>query len=116
MTVTDPLNNGHTVPGPWRSIEEIKRANRRIDHHFFDADTMRFFLSRLAPGIIAGRFFVTSEQFVSFDGAAIEPRRYTVRQVTDEGEISDASEFQRFPTLRAARRWADQVVKGEVEG
>ncbi len=60
---------------PCHTIEAIKR---RYEGHFFDADTMRFWKSRVLDAVSVSAegvsFFVTSEPYV-WDG----PRVYTVR-------------------------------------
>lgn len=86
------------------TIEEIKRRNARAGFHFFDRDTMRFFRSRIAPGVMhAGKqdvynIFITSEKYS--DSA---PRLYTVRHMTDDGDIVSLSKFQAYRSLESAR-------------
>ncbi|MFA7296301.1 MAG: hypothetical protein WC211_03820 [Dehalococcoidia bacterium] len=73
--------------GPFESIEQIKRANAEIGHHFFDADTLRFFRSHVSPEVYGGRFFVTSEKPPYGD------RAFTVRMARDSGEVRTIGEF-----------------------
>jgi hypothetical protein len=86
------------------TIEQIKQRNESAGFHFFERSTMRFFRSRIAPGVYhAGKqdlynLFVTSEQF-----DASSPRLYTVRQMEDDGSIESLSTFQAYRSLRAAR-------------
>lgn len=94
-SITFPYHEDSTTfPGPWHTIEQIKRHNESTGHHFFSPDTMRYFGSRVAPGLIAGRVFITSEQ----DRAAYSSpenrawsgaRRYTVRVMLDTGTIEE---------------------------
>lgn len=79
------------------TIAQIKAANRAAGNHFFDADTMEFFRSRVEGGVIGGRFFITSEQF---DDAA--PRRFTIREAREDGSIETAGEFQSYATREEA--------------
>lgn len=88
------------------SIEAMKRANRDAGFHFFDADSMRFFRSRIAPGVIGGRFFVTSEQYVAVMSNEKGPRLYTVREMRSDGSIETVGEFQAHRSLGAARNAA----------
>lgn len=94
------------------TIEEIKRRNARAGFHFFDRDTMRFFRSRIAPGVLhAGNqnvynIFITSEQYSS-----TAPRLYTVRHLTDDGDIVNLSEFQAFHSLESARAAVRRFAK-----
>jgi hypothetical protein len=90
--------------GPFHTIEMMKRANDKAGFHFFDRDAMRFFRSRIAPGVTHGRVFITSEQF---DYAS--PRLYTVRALKDDGSTADLSGFQRFDTLRQARAYVRKI-------
>lgn len=87
----------------FNTIREIKRHNADNGYFFFERDTMRFFRSRIAPGVYHAEgnanLFITSEQFSS-DAL----RRYTIRQIADDGDIHTVGEFQHYPTLRAARR------------
>lgn len=82
----------------YSSVSEIKLANRRAGQHFFDADTMRFFRSRVGDKVYGGRYFITSEQF---DDEA--PRLYTIREAMPNGHIEDASEFQAYRTRAQAQ-------------
>jgi len=73
--------------GPFEAIEQVKAANAAIDHHFFEADTLRFFKSHVSPDIYGGRFFVTSEKPPYGD------RMFTVRMARDSGEIRTIGAF-----------------------
>jgi hypothetical protein len=90
--------------GAFHTIEMMKRANENGGYHFFSRDAMRFFRSRIAPGVVHGRVFITSEQF---DYAS--PRLYTVRAMRDDGSTVELSEFQQFDTLRQARAYVRRI-------
>ena len=88
------------------TIEQLKRYNSEHERYFFSPDTMRFFKSRVAPGVIhapEGIVFITSEQF-DYNS----PRLYSVRIMRESGEVDHfaGSEFQQFPNLRSARNFA----------
>ncbi len=87
------------------SINEVKEANRRSGFHFFEADTLRFFSSRIHSELYAGRFFVTSE--LNFDGTA---RFYTVREALDDGQISDVGGFQQYTSRTGAHAAAQRAA------
>ena len=59
------------------SIHDLIVTNERLGGHFFDADTMRFFNSRVLSDLFlvddSSGYFVTSERYED------EPRTYTVR-------------------------------------
>lgn len=64
----------------WNTVEEIRQEAARTGSHFFDADSVRWFASRIHGDLYGGRVFVTSERdtsrfFPAWDGL----RRYTVR-------------------------------------
>jgi len=77
----------------FKTMAEIKAANKAAGRFFFSPDTMRFFESRIEAGPFNNRF-VTSEK------PPHEPRRFTVRTANDDGTISPAEEH--FTTRAAA--------------
>ena len=65
----------------YRDLSDIKERNWQMGFHFFDADTLRFFRSRISDTVYQGPggiFIVTSEQFTL--GEYSEPRKYTPRK------------------------------------
>ena len=76
----------------YRDMGEVEEANRLAGHHFFDADTKRFFRSRIGENVYSGGFFVTSEKGPNMQ------RRYTVRQAMPNGTIDTFGEFQQYTT------------------
>ena len=98
-----------TIPanGQFHTIEMMRRQNEYCGYHFFDKDAMRFFRSRIAPGVVHGRVFITSEQF-----DCRSPRLYTVRAMRDDGSTTELSEFQQFDTLRQARAYVRRIYNG----
>ncbi len=100
--------------------EAIRLYSPGEGRHFFDTASMRFFRSRLpqfaysGPG---GIYFVTSEQFVAWDGSFRKPRAYTVRKVTphtaeQNGKVKTIGEFNTL-TRYAANKLAAQLAVGE---
>lgn len=101
-TVTDLYGHEHALPGPFKTVAEIKQANREAGQHFFSPDTLRFFRSRIESDVLGGRLFITSEQFVASTGEA-DPRRYTVRVANDDASsINTVHGFQEFDSLEEA--------------
>lgn len=82
------------------SIYEVKRANRQAGKHFFDADTMRFFKSRVSNDVEplpnGAALFITSEQFEMADRSYRAPRKYTIRLALPDGDIVEVGKFQAF--------------------
>lgn len=87
-------------------------AHEAADGKWFTPDTMRFFRSRVETGLLAGDHFVSSEQFVPYDG---EPaaRRFTVRRFdkSDTFMVETVGEFQEFDTLGDALARVEQITK-----
>jgi hypothetical protein len=94
--------------GAMFSIDAIQRASRESGSHFFDADTMRFFGSRVLEPVVAGRFFVTSERS-GFDYDA--PRAYTLREFMPDASIATVGEFNGYATSGAAKGAARRAAK-----
>lgn len=90
----------------FKTISEVRAANRRIDNHFFDRDTMRFFKSKIESGVYGGRYFITSEQFREDSS-----RRYTIREAKASGEVNTIGAFQAYYSLEDARQNARELVK-----
>lgn len=105
------VSREHEQPayGPMFSIDAIMRANRESGSHYFDADTMRFFGSRVLDTVYGGRFFVTSER-TGFDHNS--PRAYTVREFMPDGSIETVGEFNAYATSGAAKTAARLAGKG----
>lgn len=81
------------------TVGDVELLNRRAGQHFFDADTKRFFASRIHEPIIAQRFFITSEKRC-FD----DPRRESrIRMIRNDGSVATVGEEERFSTPKAAR-------------
>ncbi len=80
------------TPKTYYTIEDIERRNKEVGQHFFDADTKRFFSSRISETVYQGPggiFIVTSEQFQGTTHT--EPRKYTPRKFDWE-----SGSFQHF--------------------
>lgn len=99
------------------SFADLKARNQKIDHHWFDRDTMRFFATKLhgkpIPCARGGHCFVTSEQCRFTD-----PRQFSVRWATPHGAIETVGAFQAHATLADAKRAAHAFANetpGDVE-
>jgi hypothetical protein len=90
-----------------KTIKHIKHLNQKAGLHFFSADTMRFFDSRIESEIIEDCFLITSEK--NFDGSR---RLFTVREIDwDTGVVETAkhSSFNQFKSLNAAKKWIENA-------
>lgn len=80
------------------SANDVRAVVQAAGSHFFDADTMRFFNSRLLEGVYpidgwesreGARFlFVTSERYED------DPRQYSVRMLTLTSQRDDRPDVQ----------------------
>ena len=82
----------------------LEQCNKHYGKHFFDADTLRFFNSRISNEIVVAAsnervLFVTSEK-----RDWNTPRLYTVRVMDwSNGSVDSVSEFQEYDTLASAK-------------
>lgn len=117
LALTTPYKN-RKHPGSFKTMTEVKAANRRIDHHWFDPDAMRFFDTRIETGVIKGKYFITSEQYHHFPCSGqgcfnpqglCYPRRYTIRIAYADGSVDTIGDFQQFATKREARKTINRL-------
>lgn len=86
-------------------LDEIKTRNEKHDGHFFDADSMKFFTSKvyeLCWQKDDNIYFVTSEKdrfYIKHKGSI---RAFTVRVSNKVGHIDTIGEFQEHKTLSQA--------------
>lgn len=89
----------------FNTVAEIREANDKGGFYFFSPETMRFFNSRVLPGVYHDTanertLFVTSERFEE------EPRRYTLRYAALNGDVGTLGDHQQYATLKEARQAA----------
>ena len=95
----DPDTSTGHVPS---TIDELADYADACGSHFFDADTLRFFGSRILEGVTVhdGRaYFVTSER----DNYGNQPRRYSARYMTAGAHSHEVGRFQEYDTAAQAR-------------
>lgn len=83
---------------PYKTIAEVRAANKATNHFFFSRDTMRFWQTRIHGGLRRGRFFITSED--NYDRTR---RLYSVREAMPDGSIETRGELQGSRTVEDAR-------------
>ena len=98
--------NTKAVRTSFKDIDQVIFFNDRIGHHFFDADTMRFFKSRIESVLIKNRLFVTSDKNED------NPRLYTIRYVKKAGQVETLGDFQAYTTKKEAIQTAKALTKG----
>lgn len=104
--ITRALSADPVQVTPFDTIGEIKAANTRAGYHFFKADTLRFFSSRISSTVYGHGVIVTSER----DTYGDQPRRYTVRLALPTGEVESLGEFEQFATSGQAHAFARKVA------
>jgi hypothetical protein len=80
----------------FRTMSDVRHANKALGHYWFHRDTLRFFKSRLESELIGGRYFVSSER------GPHGPRMFTIREVNPDGSIDTLGDFMAFKTCSAA--------------
>jgi len=91
---------------------QVRELARDCGNHFFDADSMKHFGSRIHDRVYGGRYFVTSEQDNTghaWDGQ----RRYTVRSFDYEDgrfTIDTVGEFGEYATATKAHAVAAKLA------
>lgn len=88
----------------YKTISEVRAANKAAGNFFFDRGTMRFFKSRIHGGLRDGRFFITSEQ--DDNG----PRLYSIREVKPGGRIDTVGGFGDYRHLEDTRDAVDRLA------
>ena len=90
--------------------DELRTMTRAAGSHWFDADTMRLFRSRLV-GLPAWRDWdgKPAIMFISSDAPGGQPRRYTVRAFVPGDApfagVSTVGVYMAYPTAAAARKF-----------
>jgi hypothetical protein len=93
----------------FKTMTEFKKAHKAQGGHFFDAQAMRFFNSKIESnllGLNGVQIFITSERFTTEHA-----KKYTIRHAMPSGEVGmDLSEFQQFETLEQAIFTAGKII------
>ena len=87
----------------FRTITEIKAANKSIGHHFFSRGAMRFFNSKIESPVLRGRYFITSEIGPN------EVKAYSVHMASDAGEIETIGGFHSFKSTKEAMAFVREL-------
>lgn len=98
--MTDSASKPDDAP-IFSSMAEVRRRNQAAGLHWFSADSLRFFRSRVSRTLHGGRFFVSSEQN-GYDGE----RLWSVREALADGRVVTVGEFQGYASHAAATKAA----------
>lgn len=110
QTMKDFVKSGNYL------IDEVKRRAEKGSPHFFDADTMKCFSSRISE--LAWQqgdniYFVTSEADRSSYRHSGSIRAFTVRVCDKDGDINTIGYgFQKEPSLNEARKTIKEIMEG----
>lgn len=92
------------------TIAEIRRANKRAGHYWFEPGTMRFFNTVLETDTVyGGRWFISGER-MELD----MPLLYTIRSVDEQGHVDTAGVFQAYESYADAEKDALMLEAGVV--
>lgn len=97
-----------TTSHTYKTIADVRAANRATGNHWFNRPTMRFFNTVIHGGLRQGRYFITSESDI------INPRRlFTIREAMPDGSINTVGGFQAYRTLSDARAVLAEIIGRE---
>jgi hypothetical protein len=99
--ISDDRGREYQLPGPFYTLDQIKREHKARGGHYFDPDTNRFFAARYSDDVIAGAIFVDSVRGPGMD------REYRVKIIGSGRSIGTIREG--FSTLAGAKAWAVKV-------
>jgi len=80
----------------FKSIAEVKKANKAIGQYWFNKETMAFFDSKIESKLIEGQYFISSE-YSPWGG-----KKYTIRIVSPIGAVDTVGEFGKYETKEEA--------------
>lgn len=119
MTFSEFLDSGRYLE------DEVRRRSDKKGGHFFDADTMKFFSSRISElmwseGDIKDYqtepiYFITSEKDTGHIQHSGSVRAFTVRRIDEGGDITKVSNFQGISTLNDARHEIKDILNGDEQ-
>jgi hypothetical protein len=95
--------------GNFSSLSQFRQFNYQQGYHWFDADSMRFFGTRLIGDLMGGCVFITSDHDYKRD------RKYSIRMAMESGSIHSYA-FARYDTLSEARKEAKWLTQALASG
>lgn len=105
-----PLPYNAPQGGQELSISDAKELSQKAGNHFFDADTMRFFKSKVHGDLVDNKYFITSEQ-MGFEPSS--GRGFSIRSFDPAtGDVGKVSEFNEFGSLIEARKALKAIQSG----
>jgi len=83
----------------FKTIADVKKANKAIKNHWFNKETMDFFGTKIESELIDGKYFITSE-----DDFYRTKRQYRLRIVEKNGKIYTPGDGRPFDSLDDAKK------------
>ena len=74
----------------FKNINEVKKFNKEVGLHWFDADTMRFFASKVESELYDNQCFISSEKKCFNDNTRV----YKIRHAQLNGSINTVQDFE----------------------
>lgn len=88
-------------------LYEFKQLNQAHKMHWFDADTLRFFKSRISNWDVITGYFISSERGPN------DQRLYSIRKGNFEtGNVTTIGQFQQYTDIRTAKRAIKNLLRG----
>lgn len=103
------MNNKQFLEAGNYLVEQVKTRAEKGAKHFFDADSMRFFSSRISElcwKINDDIYFITSEA-----NRGYSRRMWTLRKSDKDGDITTIGEFQEHSSLYEARKAMKEILE-----
>ena len=88
-------------------MNDVRARNNQFNGHWFDREAMEFFRTIIESELIAGRYFITSEQREDHT-----PRLFSVRMAEPSGAIETVGRFQGYASLEQARAAITALLAG----
>lgn len=95
------------------SISQVRALNSVAGYCWFSASTLRFFAGKVYSSVVTMPdcwLFISSEQFTSSSGRP-DPRKYTIRSISIDGDVDTVGEFGQYRSKEAALAEARRLAK-----
>ena len=78
----------------YETMDDVMAANEALGHHWFEADTMAFFKSKIETELLGGKYFISSEK-----SPFRLKRDYTIRRADEDGRVSTVGKLGEHDSL-----------------
>lgn len=83
----------------FKTMTEIKKANKKAGSHWFEKATMDFFGTIIEEKILFGKYFFTQDRVSSACNY-----RYSIRRANKNGSIDTIGQFHKYFTMADAEK------------